>query len=278
MKTSPCRQNRGKPVIFVPLIAGACACLGVFGCERPLQPGSPADIHRSLIDSVEREIADLPDSGVAITPTQPPAEVEEALAGRRDELDTMAGPGSYGSSPLAIGSSLIGAEQGLVEVNLQQAIESAVRNNLSLQIAQVQPAIARAGVARAQAAFDAVFFASAGHTRTDEPSIVPVLGGIPLGAAATVRDDSRVEAGVRQPLQTGGELSVSTEVTRGNNMTPGFAAAPDPAYTSRITLGLSQPLLRGFGTTTNTAQIRLAENADRRAISDLPQQHAHAGG
>ncbi len=39
-----------------------------------------------------------------------------------------------------------------------------------------------------------------------------------------------------------------------------------------VTLGLSQPLLRGFGEDVNTAGIQLARNADRRAAVDLRER------
>jgi len=262
--------RRGIPAAGA-VVLGGCGLLLLLlsGCQSPIQPESADDLHRQLVESVRRELDALPEDIPVVMTQQPPAEVEQALAGRREELDRMAGPQSYPAAPPVLGIDLIGREQMQVGMNLQQSIGSAVENNLALQVARIQPSISASEVIAEQAVFDAVFFASANHRRTDEPTAVPVLNNIPLGAGASVRDDSDIEVGIRKPFETGGELTASTSVARGNNMTPGFSTAPDPSYNTRLTFGLSQPLLRGFGSAVNTSQIRLAENADRRAIQDL---------
>ncbi|NBO46978.1 MAG: TolC family protein, partial [Actinobacteria bacterium] len=43
----------------------------------------------------------------------------------------------------------------------------------------------------------------------------------------------------------------------------------NPAWINALQVGLTQPLLRGFGTDVNMAQIRLARNNDRRSVQQL---------
>jgi outer membrane protein TolC len=161
-----------------------------------------------------------------------------------------------------------------VTVSLRSAVESAVRNNLSIQIARLQPAITEADVVRAEAAFDAVFFSNVDLAKIDEPTTVPIvrgLGGspVPVGIGVSASDQYRFETGIRKPLTSGGEVFVSTDLTRFQNNASGIAFLPDPAYTSTIRLGINQPLLRGFGTSVNTASIRLSRNLERRTIQQL---------
>ena len=70
-------------------------------------------------------------------------------------------------------------------------------------------------------------------------------------------------------MTSGGEVFVSTDLTRFQNTASGISFIPDPAYTSAIRLGINQPLLRGFGTSVNTASIRHSRNVERRSIQQL---------
>ncbi|MHC4220099.1 MAG: TolC family protein, partial [Planctomycetota bacterium] len=79
----------------------------------------------------------------------------------------------------------------------------------------------------------------------------------------------RFETGVRKRMTSGGEVFVSTDLRYFDNQAPDISFVPDPAWTSAVRLGLNQPLLRGFGTSVNTATIRLSRNMERRSIQQL---------
>ena len=239
------------------------------GCQQPFQDDGPSDLHRGLVESVRREIDSLPEIAPTRETEQTLSAIEEKLASRIDELNATAGPAAYENDSLELAADLSGNEQDVVQISLRQAVITAINNNLDVQFARLQPAIRETDVVEAEAAFDAVFFANLNHAIIDEPSTVPVLNGIPLGSAFSVRDNTTFETGIRKPLTTGGTLTASTRIDGTNNKTPGFGLSPDPAYTTRIIVGLEQPLLRGFGSEVNTAQIRLARNADRRTIQQL---------
>lgn len=250
-----------------------CCSVGVLiftaGCERPLKSESPDLMHQHLVRSVERELQDLPAISGVQTTTQPPAAVEERLRERRAELDRLAGPDSYTDMRPTLGVDLAGRDQQQVTLNLQQAVATAVKNNLDIELARLEPQIAETQVVQAEAAFDAVFFANANLLWQDEPQATPILNGIPLGSSANVRDNRTFETGVRKRLSTGGLATISTELNRTRVNTPGFSFSPDPAYLATVALGVEQPLLRNFGSNVNLAGIRLAQNADRRAVQSL---------
>src|SRR5439155_17084014 len=79
----------------------------------------------------------------------------------------------------------------------------------------------------------------------------------------------RFETGIRQQFSTGAEVTLSTDLTRYDNHSPGLFLFPDPAYTTAARLGISQPLLRGFGSDVTQATIRIAQNAEQRSVEDL---------
>lgn len=240
------------------------------GCQSPLDsPGEEPSLQRSVAAAIDRELASLHEPVPTLTTTQPPAEVEQALSERRDELEAL-GPATEASRTVVdLGADLTGGEQQQVSITLQSVVTTAVERNLATRIARLQPAVNAEDVINAQAVFDFVLFASADMEKIDEPTTVPVLGGIQLGTPFNASERYRFETGVRKRLYTGGELSASTDLTRFRNTAPGIGLVPDPAYTAAVRLGLTQPLLRGFGEEISTATVRLAENAERRAVAQL---------
>ena len=266
-----CRAIR--PVLpFRWLMILAVAWVG--GCRSPLERQSADELLReSVVAAIDREIQSLPDPQRRLTTIQPPSAVINDLAGRRDQLDELGPlpPEQHTSMEVdaPLGTDLTGSNQQTVSISLQWSIASTIKNNLSVQLARLQPAINEADLVAAEAVFDALFFANADMTRTDTPATVPVLSGIPLGTPFDTSKGYRFETGVRKPLVTGGEVTLSTDLTRSRNDSPGIDFDPDPAYFSAIRLGLNQPLLRGFGSDVNLASIRISRNAVRRSVQEL---------
>ncbi|MHC4428501.1 MAG: TolC family protein [Planctomycetota bacterium] len=254
-----------------PALALCATTLALAGCASPFgpeDPGSEQVLRSRVASAIERELADI-ESGDLRQTTQPPHLVEQALAERREELDAIGPKVPFVLGELEMGTDLTGAEQENVAISLQSTIVTVVNNNLSIQIARLQPAINETEVVAAEAVFDALFVSSANLTRTDEPQTVPVIMGVPIGTSARSNEQYRFDTGLRKRLTSGGEISLTTELTRFNNRTTDIAFSPDPAYTSAIRLGITQPLLRGFGTRVNTSAIRLAQNLERSSIEQL---------
>lgn len=244
------------------------------GCQSPLDSGidDPA-LEEVISTAIEYEMRELPGEPRRRQTTREPSDVERALSERREELDQL-GPRfrdeASGKAVIpTLGSDLTGDEQQRVQLNLRDAVSTAVEHNLEAQIARLQPAINEADLVAAEAAFDAVFYAETDFARTDEPQTVPVIGGQPLGSNVQEGRRYRFETGVRRPLTTGGEIEFRTELTRSRNLAESIDLLPDPAYASQAGLSVNQPLLRGFGTAVNTASIRLSRNMHRRSVQEL---------
>ncbi len=241
------------------------AGLGLAGCATPFGPDiAEQALLRRIASAVPDELVALGTDESLLQTSHPPGEVEAALSQRRSELDEIGPTVPFPRGELDLGADLTGGEQKEVALSLRSAIVSAVGNNLSIQVARLRPAISEADVIAAEAVFDSVFLGSIDLSKIDEP--IPAFNfGVPFSAS----ERFRFETGVRTLFRSGGTVTLSSDLTRFRNRSPGLTFSPDPAYTAAIRVGLEQPLLRGFGRSVNTTFIRLARNVERRSIQEL---------
>ena len=163
----------------------------------------------------------------------------------------------------------------LVKTNKEQALSfsildiraRALKNNLSIEVAKVDPLIAEAGLRQEQAKFDNIIFAYARQTNRDLPRIAddnvafssldPTLNSkeIKLNTLEQTTRITDIAAGVRVPLRTGGTLTLSSPLE--NKRING--ALDSKQYRSALRFSVSQPLLRNATKQVNEASIRIAE-------------------
>ena len=214
---------------------------------RDLDPAATAQETRSLADNLETE-----------------------LDSRLDELEKLGPQSSDGGASLAMGAGLDGEPLVVVPISLEAAIRTAVEHNLGIQRSRVDQAIFAAEVVRAEAAFDAVLGAGVDFARIDEPGKKTELD-IPLPGVDPLIFDQGQDArqwgfttDVSKRLGSGGQVSVSFGSDETSDYKQKSLASAD-GWNSAVSLGIGQPLLRGFGEDVNTAEIRIARNADRRS-------------
>jgi len=268
-----------RPFVRASLTAlASIAALAPTACKSPL--ATPAEYPSSerlsaLIKSgAERQVA-----GVEAAPAEVAGPTESAidrmLESRRDELRAM-GPQSAALGSTISGTvPLTGETPTRVLLSLEAAVLAAVRNNLDIETARIGKSITAADIERAEAAFDWVVGAGAGFDRIDQPSVGILFPGSGSGSTVipnvTNQRNWSFDAGVSRALESGGTLSLTARSSRIDNLDSDLYT-PDPAWSSAVALGLTQPLLRGFGTETALAEIRLAQNRDRVAREALRAQ------
>jgi outer membrane protein len=236
--------------------------LGLFfaGCATPLDR-SPEEALRERIIAARREhLAQQPGKDGPITVSREPSEVEQQLSAERTEqLDDMSGISSYEGDPLELGTDLMGqtfGESETVELTLERAVKLAVEHNLDLGVARLLPDIAFEDVMRAEAAFDAVFFADVDYAALDTPQSPGAIQGL---SSDTQSQDVTLNTGIRKRFDYG--TSVTLETTpRYQQRRPTFNLF-DNYYTASVAATVQQPLLEGFGPKANRAEVRLARNA-----------------
>ncbi len=162
-----------------------------------------------------------------------------------------------------------------VKSNKEQALSFAIsdiraralKNNLSIEVAKVDPLIAAAGLRQEQAKFDNIIFAYARQTNRDLPRIADdnvafssldqSLNNreVKLNTLEQTTRITDIAAGVRVPLRTGGTVVLSSPLE--NKRING--AMDSNQYRSALRFSVSQPLLRNAGKQVNEASIRIAE-------------------
>lgn len=153
----------------------------------------------------------------------------------------------------------------------------ALKNNLNIQVAKVNPDIAASDVRKEQAKFDQIFYIYAKYKEADYPkqssdyvefkSDNPIIN-TPEVKLSLLEQEKRildVEAGIRVPLRTGGTVTLSTPIA--NKRTSRDNAQFDSKeYQSALRFSFSQPLLRNAGIDVNEASIRIA-NFEQQAAT-----------
>ncbi|MBY0113193.1 MAG: TolC family protein [Phycisphaerales bacterium] len=142
-------------------------------------------------------------------------------------------------------------------VGLEEARASTLSNNLQLQIALVDPAIARETVSQEEARFESAFTL---RTLWDERNTPTGLSNPDRSFSGT----RLIEPGVRVPLRTGETVNVNFAAQR-NNANPGGILNPN--YNDDLSFSVSQPLLRNAGRRANTAALRIASYNQKAAES-----------
>lgn len=143
----------------------------------------------------------------------------------------------------------------------------ALKNNLSIKVAQIDPLISGSELRAEQAKFDNIIFAYAKYGQLDLPQMsgdnvafksdIPVLNEQPLKLNTLAQNINQFEldAGIKIPLRTGGTVSLSSPLENKSNK----GKFDSDEYRSALRFSISQPLLRNAGLKVNEASIRIAE-------------------
>lgn len=244
------------------------------GCKTPYEhEDDQARLAALLEAATARETAGIAfEPGLEIVP-QHDSEVERSLSSRRAELDRLGPPAPRVGIELDLGTDLLGQEQVEVPLSLRDSIRNAVENNLLVQGARLSQALSEAEIIRAGAAFDSVLFSNFQFQRLEQPQVVPYIGSQPLTTPVRNSTEWGITTGLRNELISGGAFEVSTTIGYNDIADDdNIEFRPDPAWSTAVTLGLTQPLLRGFGSDVALSELRLARNEVRTSTEDMREQ------
>jgi len=195
--------------------------------------------------------------------TRPPQTVAEGLEAMRER------PAERKDQP----PSAVRAAGPAERLSIETVRVLALQGNLSLDVALLDPEIARTRVSIEQGKFDATIGAGIRYDRKDTPPLDGPL--VSFDASDPLLDGQRVKLteieqekelldlglGVTVPLPTGGKISLEGLVDQKNIVSPDRYEQ----YVSATRFSFSQPLLRGAGTAVNLASIRMARVDERAA-------------
>ncbi|GAB4386598.1 MAG: hypothetical protein Kow0022_16070 [Phycisphaerales bacterium] len=263
----------------------------VTGCSSPLSRQPEQELREAVRQTVRRELADSESHAETRVTTRGDAAEALGLSERvMEQLRTEYDPKGYlkqltaqegtgeegdvGAIGFLLSDDLFGRQPQVLGISLERAIKAGVRHNLDVELARFGPAQREADVVAAQAAFDWAFVASLNWEDSDNPrGSLPFAG---FGGGAVVIDSRQSvtgSAGLERTLITGGRFSIQQQYiytdTRPNAVSA--ITQPNPSTAASLVAELNQPLLQGFGSDVNLAEVRTRENAERRAISALRQ-------
>lgn len=158
-------------------------------------------------------------------------------------------------------------EEPTLRLTLQEIVQRAVNNNMDIRVAGYDPAINSDKILEAQAAFDPTFFTNASYEHSNR-----LNGGVQPSVFSAVAFESEVDTykvgtGIKQDLETGGQVQAQYATSRVKNTPPGTQI--NPYWDNELSLQLNQPLLRNFGAEVNTARITIARNDQRISVLDF---------
>lgn len=141
-----------------------------------------------------------------------------------------------------------------IELTLQQTIEMTLQNVLDLDVAAYSLEESRFGILSARGAFDPNFEASLGLSETKAPTASTIQ--------ATETKIAYGNLALTGLLPYGTTYDLGWTNTRRDAPIANFTTV-NPTYTSNLSLGVTQPLLRNFGRTVNerfVVQAKIGQN------------------
>ena len=161
---------------------------------------------------------------------------------------------------------LISPQYSAKPLSIADVRASALKNNLSLKIAQADPTIAQTRVDEERAKFDNIIYANLKYGVQDLPSqsgnsvkfssVNPALNNqaVKLTLQEQLTKSIDAEVGVAIPLRSGGTIKLSSPFE--NKDKNGVFSSDE--YRTGLRFSVSQPLLRDAGVAVNEASINIA--------------------
>jgi outer membrane protein TolC len=163
---------------------------------------------------------------------------------------------------LHAGASGAGPEEadfsGAPVLTLRDALIQGVENNLDIKAKKSDVFIAKQNVILNDSTFDPYVDASVSASESQTPTSVSSYG-------ADVSEDRRREgtAGLGKKFTPGTRAKISARTNRA--VTNSSTTDLQPEYRDSVILEITQPLLKDFGPSANTSDVRVAENQSKQA-------------
>jgi len=162
-------------------------------------------------------------------------------------------------------SPVIQAEGGRLALDLKTAREIALARNLDLRVGRYDLAVADAQVEGASALFDPKFSLGVHGDYTKSPAASQLEG-----ADVQISRNTAFTLGLGGLLPTGGQLNLDFNTNRTETNSQFYFL--NPSWFSRMTAGLTQPLLKNFGTLVSRSGIVTARTTRKQAAENLKLQ------
>ena len=142
---------------------------------------------------------------------------------------------------------------GPLELSLKDVIQRTLKSNISIAVQEFQSKIRKENIITEEADFDPILSLEAIEKNNEVP-----LANTFIVPPVSKTKGQELKLGLSQKLKMGTEyeFNFSGSKDKTNNSFAGLR----PEYGTRVELNLTQPLLKNFGTDTNSADIYIAKN------------------
>ena len=161
-----------------------------------------------------------------------------------------------------------------VRMTLMEAIADAMEHNLSIKIQSYTPAISESEIVAAEAVFDPTFVGQIQYQHLDQPTpYAETLGSSTSPVGINNEDQVNSQVGVKKLLSTGGTVSLfGSDNYQDFHTSTSLPPDINPSHTADLAIELKQPLLQGFGSQVNNADIYIARRNQQIALSEFRAQ------
>lgn len=164
------------------------------------------------------------------------------------------------------------ASGAALPITLEQCIYMAEKNSLTQRLTEIDVQIAKARVGQELGTFDTVLFLNHNYDRDINPSASSLEGGFGSVTVVGIESESTtLNGGFRGTLLNGATYQADINWSK-RLQSPAPFSLFNPTYRADVGVAVTQPLLRGFGTTVNKAALLQARNTMRSNAEALEEQ------
>lgn len=154
-----------------------------------------------------------------------------------------------------------------VSLTIAEMFDRALANSNQIKVFADLPLIRDTAISEAEGRFDPRIFAEGEYRSLSEPVGSTLQTG---GADRYKEDEFSLNAGVKQQIVTGGEVTLSQRLGYTNSNSSYFI--PEDQASTELQLSIRQPLLQGFGVDYTLAAVRIATLDRNVAVAEFQRQ------
>ncbi len=161
--------------------------------------------------------------------------------------------GIFGLITLFLATGSFAQQEKALSLSLEDCLMKAMKNNLDIAVAVLNPELADISVSNARERFFPTLSLSFGNRNTEQASFSWIEAS---DSVTSKRNDYSTT--ISQLIPTGGNLSLS--LSNYKNDSNRVTNTINPVYSSTLRFNFTQPLLRNFGFKVNRQEIIIAQN------------------
>ena len=184
-----------------------------------------------------------------------------------NKIEATAIPADFSPWWISAEKDVIGKDSTPQCLSIEDLYLRAIRHSAQIKVFSDLPIIRETAIREARGAFDTRSYIESKYSHGDDP-----VGSLLTTGSADryILNEYSIDTGIKKKIITGAEISLSQKFY--NTESNSIYLTPNPQSTSKLTLSIVQPLLRGGGVTYNRSIIDIAKLDSQVAFSEFIRQ------